>query len=417
MFYGWYIVGASSGIGLANAATAISILTIFIGPMGDELGWTRTEFAGAASLGAILGAVLSPVIGWLFDRYSPRLVLVCGGLAIVLALMYLSVVHTLLGFFIAISVARISGQGLIKVGVATSVAKWFQRFRGRAMGIVYFAEAAGFIILAPLTQLVMQVGDWRMTWLALGGVMFVIGVVPVALIMRRQPVDMGLALDGIVSGQRLVTTGHAPSDKPIEEEEASWSTAQMVRTAAFWVLLASLFAISVAISGIALHFVPHLTQQGLSSQSAVSAISVMFGAGAVSALIIGVAGERISLKLALVVAYLAVALSQIILIYTNSVSDAYLFAVIHGISTATVSIMSLLLWPHFYGTKSIGFVYGINRAAQVGGYAIGPLIGGLVYDATGSYRNALLCFAALAVFSALLFLFARRPTNPATRPA
>jgi cyanate permease len=52
----------------------------------------------------------------------------------------------------------------------------------------------------------------------------------------------------------------------------------------------------------------------------------------------------------------------------------------------------------------------------VSGYAIGPLIGGLIYDATGSYRNALVCFAALAVFSALVFLFARRPSNPATRP-
>jgi len=415
LFYGWYIVGASSGIGLANAATAISILTIFIGPMGDELGWTRTEIAGAASLGAILGAVLSPVIGGLFDRYSPRLVLVCGGLLIVLALMYLSVVQPLLGFYIAMTVARISGQGLVKVGVATSVAKWFLRFRGRAMGIVYFAEAAGFIILAPLTQVVMQVGDWRMTWLALGCVMFVIGVLPVALVMRRQPADMGLALDGVNPGQRLVTTGHAPSYKP-NDDEANWSTAQMVRTSAFWLLLASLFAISVAISGIALHFVPHLTQQGLSSQSAVAAISIMFTAGAVSALAMGIAGERISLKLALVVAYLAVALSQVILIYTNSVSDAYLFAVIHGISTATVNLMSLLLWPHFYGTKSIGFIYGINRAAQVSGYAIGPLIGGLIYDATGSYRNALVCFAALAVFSALVFLFARRPSNPATRP-
>ncbi len=415
MFYGWYIVGASSGIGLANAATAISILTIFIGPMGDELGWTRTEIAGAASLGAILGAVLSPVIGWMFDRYSPRLVLVSGGVVIVLACMYLSVVHTLVGFYIAMTVARISGQGLIKVGVATSVAKWFLRYRGRAMGIVYFAEAAGFIILAPLTQLVMEVGDWRMTWLALGGVMFAVGVLPVALVMRRQPEDMGLALDGLNPGQRLVTTGHVPSIKP-NEEEANWSTTQMVRTATFWLLLASLFAISVAISGIALHFVPHLTQQGLSPQSAVGAISIMFTAGAVSALVIGVAGERISLKLALVAAYLAVALSQVILIFTNSVSDAYLFAVVHGISTATVSVMSLLLWPHFYGTRSIGFIYGINRAAQVSGYALGPLIGGLVYDATGSYRNALIWFAALAVFSALVFLVARRPTNPATSP-
>ena len=67
-FYGWFVVGAAAGINFANASVAIAILSIFIIPMGDELGWTRTEIAGAASLGAIFGASLAPLSGWLVDR-------------------------------------------------------------------------------------------------------------------------------------------------------------------------------------------------------------------------------------------------------------------------------------------------------------------------------------------------------------
>ena len=67
IYYGWLIVAASSGIGFAYAATAIGILTIFVTPMSQEFGWTRTELAGATSLGALLGAALAPLSGRIVD--------------------------------------------------------------------------------------------------------------------------------------------------------------------------------------------------------------------------------------------------------------------------------------------------------------------------------------------------------------
>ena len=76
VYYGWWVAGAASGIEFANAATAIGILTIFVIPMSQEFGWSRTEVAGATSLGAVLGAGLAPFIGGLVDRFGARAVLV-----------------------------------------------------------------------------------------------------------------------------------------------------------------------------------------------------------------------------------------------------------------------------------------------------------------------------------------------------
>ena len=91
LYYGWIVTAATGSIGFANAATAISILTIFVVPMSEEFGWGRAEIAGATTLGALLGASLAPFVGRLVDRFGSRVILVVGGSIIGLACIYLSV--------------------------------------------------------------------------------------------------------------------------------------------------------------------------------------------------------------------------------------------------------------------------------------------------------------------------------------
>lgn len=408
-FYGWVVAGAAAAINLANASAAIVILSMFVNPMGDELGWSRTEIAGAVSLGAVLGALVAPPSGWLVDRFGSRLVLVVGGIVITLACLYLSVVQALLGFYIAFAAIRASDLGVISVGTSAAIGKWFLLFRGRATGLVYFAESAGIIVLAPIIQVVINVGGWRTAWVVMGGLMFVVGVVPAALLMRRQPEDMGLIVDGRASIRTPETYAAVSSDKR-QTEEVSWPVSQMLRTLTFWLLLVSLFVVSIGISGVGVHLVPHLTQQGVSAQTSVGAISVMFAAGALASLAVGVVSERVSLRLLMALTYLLVGISLLILIAADTIIETYLFAITHGFAMTAFFVMPILLWPSYYGRASLGFIYGISRAAQVGGLALGPVVAGLVYDTTQSYQSAFVWFAILAGISSLIFLFVRRPT-------
>ena len=111
LYYGWVVTAATGGIGFANAASAISILTIFVVPISEEFGWGRTEIAGATTVGAILGAALAPVVGRLVDRFGSRIVLVVSGTVIGLACLYLSAMQTLIGFYLAFTASRIADQG------------------------------------------------------------------------------------------------------------------------------------------------------------------------------------------------------------------------------------------------------------------------------------------------------------------
>ncbi|MFB3076743.1 MAG: MFS transporter, partial [Lysobacterales bacterium] len=411
VYYGWFVASAAAATEFANAASAISILTIFVIPMGEEFGWSRTEISGATSLGAIFGAALAPISGMIVDRLGSRLVLALGGLVVAGACFYLASAQTLIGFYIAFTFARTADQGLIKIGTSPVVAKWFRRYRGRAIAMVFFGGALGIIILAPVVQLVISTWGWRAAWVMLGGVMLVLGVLPSALVIRRQPEDLGLMVDGAQIDQAVIgdTPTSSSQDLPPPDGEAEWPLRYVLRMPSFWLLLLSLFAVSTASAGVILHLVPYLTEQGLSSRSAVTIISVFSASGAAATLAVGFISERTSPRLLMFLGYLLAATAMGVLVITDNLAKAYLFAVLQGAAASWINVLAPILLASYYGRQSMGSVFGIVRAGQVIGFALGALIAGVVYDSTGSYENAFILFVVIAMASSLLILLARRP--------
>ena len=402
IYYGWWVVAAASGMSFANAATAISILTVFVVPMSQEFGWNRTEVAGATSLGAVLGAGLAPFTGRAVDRFGARVTLVAGGLIVVAGCLYLAGAQALAAFYVAFTAVRIADQGLIQVSASVTAGKWFARYRGRTTGLVMLGNAGGVIVMAPLVQLVISTWDWRAAWVMLAGVMLVVGALPALLLVRRQPEDLGLRVDG--DGTSSPTAG---SEEPGADPDIELRT--IIRTSTFWLILVSLFLAATATSGIGLHLVPHLTQQGLSAGAAVAAISVMSISGALAALACGLLAERSSPKLLLVLAYLLAAASMWVLMGADNLPETYLFAVLQGIVGAGINTLAPILWAGYYGRGSLGSIFGVSRAAQVVGFAVGPLASAVVYDRTGSYQGAFLALAAVAVAASVLLAVSRRP--------
>ncbi len=402
VYYGWWVVAAASSMSFANAATAISILTVFVVPMSQEFGWNRTEVAGATSLGAVLGAGLAPFTGRAVDRFGARVTLVAGGLIVMAGCLYLATAQALAGFYAAFTAVRIADQGLIQVSAAVTAGKWFARYRGRATGVVMLGNAGGVIVMAPLVQLVISAWDWRAAWIMLAGVMLVVGALPALVLVRRQPEDLGLRVDG-----DEISSLSASSEEPGLDPDVGLST--ILRTPSFWMILVSLFLVATATSGIGLHLVPHLTQQGLSAGAAVAAISVMSISGALAALACGLLAERVAPKLLLVANYLLAAASMWVLTAADNLPETYLFAVMQGIVGAGINTLAPILWAHYYGRGSLGGIFGVSRAAQVVGFAAGPLASAVVYDRTGSYQGAFLALAGVALVATVLLTVARRP--------
>ena len=409
LYYGWVVVAAAGGMEFANAASSIGLLSIFVVPMGDEFGWSRTQIAGATSVGAVLGAILAPFTGRLVDRYGSRLVLVISGGIVGLACVYLYLVQSLLGFYLAFTASRIADQGGIKIGASVIGGKWFLRYRGRATSLVFFAGTAGTIVLAPLTQLVITAWGWREAWLMLAGVMLLVGVLPCARMVRRQPEDMGLLVDGgpeEINGPGPMSGGPGSTGR-----DPSMGLREVSRTPMFWTILASLFMVSAATSGAQLHLISYLTGEGINSGSAVGAISLMSACGAGGALLLGTLSDRFSPRWMMASLYLMGTASLGVLIITDSLVEMYSYSVLAGISASGVNTLTPIMWSSYYGREALASIYGVSRAAQVMGFALGPLVSGIFFDVTGSYKGAFFALAWVALAACLLVAAARSPAG------
>lgn len=416
IYYGWFVLGGVSGINFANGATSIGVLTVFIIPLTTDFGWTRTQIAAATSIGAILGAVAAPFTGRLTDRFGARVPLTIGALLIIAATVNLALMQTLLWFYIAFGIARLADQGLVQAPSSPAIAKWFVRYRGRAMSVLFLITSAGGVVLPLMVQAVIELRTWREAWLVLGSIMLVVGLLPVFLLVRRQPEDMGLRVDGDVASP----PGDASRDESAlgqaGEAEVSWKFSEAIRTQSLWVLTASLFLIGVISTGTSLHLVPYLIDAGIDSTAAVGAVSITFFSAAVSVLFWGYLADKYSARWLLGFNALLRTGGIALLLVTDSLGEAYAVAVLQGVSEAGLRTFTVIALANLFGRQNLGSIYGVNRAFQVAGMALGPLISGAVFDSTSSYTGAFVTFLFLGLIATVLALAARTTERREPRP-
>src|ERR1700733_3616150 len=206
-FYGWIILGCACCAGLSRQGGAVATLSVFVTPMTNQFGWSRTAISGAVSLGGILAAIVSPSLGRLLDREGARLVLCVAVLTTGLANMALSLTVSLPMFYVLFCVARMNFAGPFDLGIYGAVNSWFIVRRSFASGIASVGQMTGLVALPMIGSLAMVSGGWQAGWLAIGVTVLVVGFVPAFLLMVRSPEDVGLVPDGA----RVIAGGAARS--------------------------------------------------------------------------------------------------------------------------------------------------------------------------------------------------------------
>ncbi len=397
-FYGWIVLACICLAGFARQGPAVATLSVFIVPMTDAFGWSRTEMAGAVSLGGVLAAFVSPLIGPVLDRRGARLILCLAVLGTGLATMALSLVQSLLLFYLLFVFARMIWAGPYDLGLYGALNNWFVARRARATSIATLAQMSGLVVLPIMAQLAMQDGGWRHGWVVIGAAVLAIGFLPAWLFLVRRPEDVGLVPDRITSGAAT----------PVVEPRFSRGAA--MRTRAFWLL--SLYTVLVypVQAGVSLHQAPHLIERGLSPIVAATVISFFSAMSAVASFGIGFLPRRWPLRFVMSVAAVLLGTGTVGLIGVGAVESAYLFAGLFGLGIGGVMTLLPMAWADYFGRESYGAIRSVALSLQVIAQAVGPIASGLLRDASGNYTGSLVLFGGLAALAAVAALLARRPT-------
>ena len=410
IYYGWPVLAAISAIGFANAVTSMGVLTVFVLPMSDEFGWSRAQISGATSAGALLGALAAPLSGRISDKVGARPILVLGGIVITISMGWLSAIQGLLGFYLAFGLARLSDQGFIQAVSPPAIAQWFDEHRGKALAALFFSTSAGGIVLPLVTQFIISGWGWRPAWGTLAAIMAVLGLAPVALIVRRPPVNSGAIDERATTSQRLESGELTElTETPSDDQSRSISDALLNRD--YWLILGAMFGTGIASTGVALHMVPFLVQEGVAETAAVGAVSVSFLVGAIASLGWGMLSERVSARLLLAGVFLVRGASVALLLVSDTLIEAFAFAVLRGIAEGGLGPVSAILLARYFGRGSLGTIYGLTRAVLVMGFAFGPVLAGAVYDGTDSYTATFIGFFATAMVSVAMVMLTKRPAK------
>ena len=412
LYYGWVIVTVVVVTGIAQSVESHPVLGVFLKPMTEEFGWSRTVFTGAVTIGTVLGGALAIVVGPLLDRYGTRWILVIslsilGGLLILMA-----GVNTLWQFYTVQILARIVNMGIIVLAIQVVIPKWFIAKRGRAVAVSGLGVMLGNAITPIYVQLLINIAGWREAALTAGVVIWVVSVLPAAIFLRRSPEDMGLLPDGASPENVDESPALAPTHpaRQSRAQERSLSLRQVVRLPSFYLLVTSFGLIFFVGPGLFFHTIPYLTDQGLGSGVAVATVAVTAIGAGLGSLVFGLLAERYSTRLILTGDFLLMAIAPILLLAVASPAAALLWGLFLGVVQGGMFTVQQVILADYYGRGSLGAVRGIVWPVQMWANAAGPLSASLAYDATGDYVFIFGLFGILSLVSSLCVFLARPPS-------
>ena len=398
IFYGYVIIGASFVIQFLIVGIS-SAFGVFFKPLSLELGWTRATTSLAIGLAHIVLGVSAIGGGKLTDRYGPKRVFIVCGIIYGLGYLLMSQVNSIWQLYLFYGVIVGMGQSVVDTPVLATLARWFDKKRGMAIGVSKVGAGIGIMIIPLLATWLITTFGWRDTYIIIG-VVAAVGILSAGLLYKRDPGQVGALPDGATVEE------NAQSDIPIRQ----FSLREAIGTRQFWLFSVIWFGCMFSVQVVLVHMVPHITDLGISATIAATVISVVGGASILSRLVIGNLNDRIGTKSTFTIALAFLTTSMVWVLFAREVWMFYLFAVFYGIAHgANFTLLSPML-AGLFGLGSIGVIIGVIMFVGTIGATISPFLAGLIFDTMGSYQLAFiiaLIFSIIALFLVTLL----KPTS------
>jgi MFS family permease len=419
-FYGWYIVGVGILVNIAGTFAFSSTLSIFLKPITEELGVSRGAFSLIRTFEIGVAALIVPLLGSWIDRHGGRGVLVLGVLMEGTGLLLSSLVQNFWQFALVRCSLVIAGEALLgSLVINVTIAQWFVRKRGRAMGIANLGTGIAKLSIPLCAAYLFVLVGWRNTWAIFGIVAPLLVVAPALIFIRRSPEDMGLRPDGEPPLQRpdkLPANGEllATAQRGSIPVERVWSRAEALRLPTFWLLVVTFGIASVGIAGLNLHIFSYVTDIGYSPLIAASFMSTIALTQLGSTLVWGMLADRFDIRKVSCVQFLIQGVGLVTAISSGQIHITYLGFFLYGTGLAGSFVLREVIWANFFGRTSLGTVRGVSLFFSNLFAAGGAPFFGFLHDRTGSYNLSFTLFSCALFTSSVLILLATPPRRPST---
>jgi sugar phosphate permease len=403
-FYGWTILFAAGSSMVVRNATASLTLAVFIFPMSEDLGWSRTLIAGAASLGGLVATVASPLVGWALDRYGARTILTVSVLILGLSTVSLAWATVPIAFYLAYGLGRVIFASPLNIGPSVVVSRWFVRRRGRATGILFLSHSLGMITFPLIAGLVIKYRGWEDAWAVLGVLVWILALGPVSMLVRQSPESVGLLPDGDPPQQT-----DEGKEAAAAAEEPNWTLREAARTPTLWLLAMATGSLFLLQSGTNIHQGAYFLDQGLGVGISAASLSLNAVFTGVGSIFWGWLVDRVPVRFTYAGVALMMAVALVLFPMADTTAEALVVASIFGTAVGGILVVPVVAYANYFGRRSLSAIRGVTEPFVSLGQAIGALFSGIIYDVTGSYKDAFLILAILGLATIAMLLATREP--------
>jgi len=408
LFYGWYIVASSVAVNFYIAVVFGLGFNVFFLPILREFGWTRALTSGAFALRSLESGLVAPLIGFLVDRWGSRNVILSGVILVGLGMILMGFITSLWTFYVAFLVASLGASGAGHgVSWMVVVSKWFNRLRGRALGMATLGPVIGGPCLFIMAVMEATFG-WRVASVVLGLGVWVL-CMPLAMVVRDSPDQSGYGPDGDID-KPVKSHGSTEIDVRPDMSVGSMTVAEAVATRDFWFITILFSLMFMGISGLMVHFIPLLEDLNYSSAQAASMFGFMFlfsGIGRVSS---GFLADVLDYRMVLagLVGLQIIGLGILSFTDASKISLVILSTLIFGIGFGGTIPLRPYIIIRIFGPNSFGSLQGLLQMGAIGAGAFGPVFYGWTFDTWGSYDVAIYVTLVTIVMTLPFVIMLRR---------
>ena len=364
--YRWVIVAAGALMSCVAIGTMFS-LAIFLEPMAIDTDWSRAGISSAMTLNFLVMGLGGFAWGALSDRFGARIVVTIGAVLLGLALVLASRAGSLLSFQITYGVLVGLAASAFFAPMIALTTGWFDTNRSLAVSLVSAGMGIAPMTISPFARWLITAYDWRTAMFDIGITAWVL-LLPAVLLVRQPPKPA------------VADAGSAPV-----AEGAGLTVGQALRSPQFIVLGLTFFACCAAHSGPIFHMVSYAMLCGVAPMAAVSIYSVEGLAGLGGRLLYGVLADRLGVKPVLIAGLAIQAIVIAAYLSISQLEQFYMLAVIFGATYGGVMPLYAVLAREYFGQRILGTVFGAATMLSSLGMALGPLAGGMVFDAYANY--------------------------------
>lgn len=392
-YYGWRVaLAACFGVMAGFGSLFVYTFSVFVKPLGAEFGWSREAISRGFAIAAVTLGACSPVLGRWIDRFGPRrTILICitafGGGVASLALLRSGIWQ----FYATCFVLGAVGNGAAHLAYSRSISTWFEHRLGTALAIVMVGAGLGAMILPVVAQSIVSAHGWRAAYASLGTLALLLGL-PLSFRYIRDKKD-----------QTFTATR-----EPAALSGTTWQ--QGLRSFAFWIIVAILCISAISMNGAISQLSAMLTDRGITARGAAFCASVLGGSSLLARVGVGRLLDRFFGAHVALAVNLITALGIFTLAHAITFSTGCTAATLIGIGAGGEAAITPYLLTRYFGLRGFSTLYGLTWTFYAVAAAIGPVILGRAFDATGSYASLLVLLAvALAAAAAMNLALPKYP--------